>query len=77
MLLKEFNTDTSFHIVTFVVFVLFCAVHFSSWACLHTHTHIHYDDCVCVCVFQTDSSFLDTIYEAYVSRFANNASSKY
>ena len=28
-------------------------------------------------VFQTDSSFLDTIYEAYISRFTNNSSSKY
>ncbi|KAM9334810.1 mRNA-decapping enzyme 1B [Symphorus nematophorus] len=28
-------------------------------------------------LIQTDSSFLDTIYEAYVSRFANDSSSKY
>lgn len=32
---------------------------------------------VCVCVFQSDSSFLDTVYEAYISRFANSTSSKY
>lgn len=29
------------------------------------------------CVFQTDSSFLDTIYDAYVSRFASDSSSQY
>ncbi|CAK6961406.1 mRNA-decapping enzyme 1B [Scomber scombrus] len=28
-------------------------------------------------LIQTDSSFLDTIYEAYISRFANDSSSKY
>nr|XP_046235099.1 mRNA-decapping enzyme 1B [Scatophagus argus] len=28
-------------------------------------------------LIQTDSSFLDTIYKAYVSRFANNSSSKF
>ncbi|KAM9846057.1 mRNA-decapping enzyme 1B-like [Aulostomus maculatus] len=28
-------------------------------------------------LIQTDTSFLDTIYEAYVSKFANNSSSKY
>lgn len=28
-------------------------------------------------VFQTDSSFLDKIYDAYVSQFANSSSSKY
>lgn len=28
-------------------------------------------------LIQTDGSFLDSIYEAYVSRFANNSSSKY
>lgn len=28
-------------------------------------------------LIQSDGSFLDTIYEAYVSRFANNSSSKY
>lgn len=27
-----------------------------------------------VCVFQSDSLFLDTIYEAYISRFANSTS---
>lgn len=37
----------------------------------------HFNRCVCVCVFQSDSSFLDTIYEAYISRFANSTSSKY
>lgn len=29
------------------------------------------------CVFQNDSSFLDSIYEAYASRFAKDSSNKY
>ena len=31
----------------------------------------------CACVFQSDSSFMDTIYETYVSRFANDSSTMY
>lgn len=34
-------------------------------------------DVLYLLLFQSDSSFLDTIYEAYISRFANDSSSKY
>lgn len=77
ILLKISDTDTlyvndfrSFH------FAHLLCVYANKHACVHAHTQT-YSMMILACVFQTDSSFLDSIYEAYISRFANDSSSKY
>lgn len=63
-------------------FVLSRAPQLFAWEkqsiCVNKHACTQtYSTMILARVFQTDSSFLDTIYEAYVSRFANDSSSKY